>query len=204
MAAWAAQDDATGWSWQALVAGVLAGLAALKAANDGLRPFWSSVSGYVKDAAGVASSGSLGAVKDRLHKLVRSATKATIASFEPRRLVVIVDDLDRCPASAALSLSTTCAQLLSVEGLVVVLLGDLGALEAEAARQFGDRPGGEADAAAGRRFVEKIFQYRVDLPAARQSQLRRLGEGELSAKGRRRSTLARPPHSEAVERLPGP
>jgi hypothetical protein len=174
LAAWVAAGESTGTKAATALAAVLAGLAAWKAIDDGLLSVWSSLSGYVKDASGVAATGSLGGVKDRLRKLVRSATKPTLWFPKPRRLVVIVDDLDRCPADVALALSTTCAQLLSVEGLVVVLLGDLGALERQAAREFAAASESRADPEIGRRYVEKILQYRVDLPVPRPDQIDRL------------------------------
>ena len=158
-----AKKDASVPSTWGLVALLLAGAPLLKLLLDALLPFWSAVSFYVSDPAAAAATGALDQVKAVLEKVVHWATAP--ADLPTRRLLVIVDDLDRCSADVALDLCTTAAQLLSIQNVVVLLLGDLGLIETEAGRRYGaHRASTDKQMLIGRQYIEKIVQYQVDLP----------------------------------------
>lgn len=120
-----------------IIATVIAGVVVLKVVVDGLNPFWAALSGYVKDAEKAASTGALGEVKKVLARITKRATKRTWWGFEERWLVVVVDDVDRCPPGIALDICTAGSQLLSLPNVVVVLLADMQVIGAEAAVRYG-------------------------------------------------------------------
>lgn len=75
-----------------------------------------------------------------------------------RRLVFIVDELDRCRPTFALNLLERVKHLFDVEQICFVLVTDLGSLEQMVKRAYGI-----ADA---HQYLKKFYHVRIDLPAA--------------------------------------
>ena len=119
---------------------------------------------FIDDPQSQAATGSMADVAEQFAKLVRSATRGR------RRLVIFVDDLDRCPPERALQICETASLLLSVPDAVTVLIGDLVALRSFARHRFSaaDAAGPAADHASdddyGRNYFDKIVQLAFSLP----------------------------------------
>jgi hypothetical protein len=142
------------------------GAVLLKVLYDGLSGFWKAISSFAHSPDDLAAVGGLQPVKRRLGRILPRV-------FGPAgRLVVIVDDLDRCPPAVALDLCTASCQLLSLPNTVVILLGDLQVLVDEASKRFpGSSPG---DLGQGQDFLQEIVQFEVSLPRPSESMLRDL------------------------------
>jgi len=127
-----------------------------------------SAASFVRDPGAQAATGSMGEVGHQFAKLVRAATRGR------RRLVIFIDDLDRCSPDRALQVCETASLLLAVPGVVTVLLGDLTALRTYAAEHLasGDTAAGRAGVLGNRSaldryarsFLDKIVQLDFALP----------------------------------------
>jgi hypothetical protein len=125
------------------------------------------------------ASGSLDEVRSDLGRLIHQATQRGQYRRPPRehrRLVVFIDDLERCQPSRSIEVCETVSHLLSHEDVVVVLIGDMQTLATAAETKYKDlapryRTGllpATADALAGsfgEMYLEKIIQFRFDVPA---------------------------------------
>ena len=146
--------------------GVLAFVPIAAAAFTGILGVAQSAAKFIQDPGDQASTGAMGDVGHQFARLVESATRGH------RRLVIFVDDLDRCPPDRALALCDTASLLLAVPGVVTVLIGDLAGLRAFAAHQFAAADDASAatplDADAGeefgRHYLDKIVQLDFFLP----------------------------------------
>lgn len=134
-----------------------------------------SAARFIDDPRSEASRGSMSEVKHQLGTLIRDATRNG-------RLVIIVDDLDRCESGRALEVCRVASQLLAQEGVVTILLADMSPIAASAAARFsvgGDD--GNADQAieraddVGRRYLEKIAQLELMLPPPAPADMREVG-----------------------------
>jgi hypothetical protein len=123
-----------------------------------------SAAKFVRDPGAQAATGAMGDVGSQFAKLVRAATPGD------RRLVIFIDDLDRCTPDRALQVCETASLLLAVPGVITVLLGDLSALRSYAVEHLGggDEPGTGGSHSAldsyARSFLDKIVQLDFALP----------------------------------------
>ena len=90
-----------------------------------------SLANFVDAPRSAAAQGSLREVKDQLGRLIRQAQRRWRAHGQ-RRVVIFVDDLERCPAGKALDMCEVVSQLLGHDDVVTVLVADLDLLEAAA------------------------------------------------------------------------
>lgn len=127
-----------------------------------------AASSFIDDPSSEASKGAMNDVREQLGKIVRQAT-------HHRRLIVFVDDLERCRPPRAVDICEAATQLLGHPQVVTVLVGDMNAIAAAAAIKYADlegkyMPDGEpaADETSpltyGRAYLEKIVQIQFDLP----------------------------------------
>lgn len=107
-------------------------------------------------------------VRDELGVLIRQAIRG-------RRLVVFVDDLERCSPARAIEACEVANQLLSHDGVVTVFIADMHLIASSAEEQYG---AGGAITNAGRRYLEKIVQFQLTLPPPRADDMERLLVGE--------------------------
>ena len=116
---------------------------------------------FVEQPASAAALGTMSAVRAQLGELIAQARRGG-------RLVIFVDDLERCPPERALEVCEVTSQLLAQEGVVTVLVADMAAIARSAGSRyadFDDEPGEDHDAAeAGRRYLEKLVQIQITLP----------------------------------------
>lgn len=115
---------------------------------------------FIDDPKAQAAAGSMADVAAQFAKLVRSATRGR------RRLVIFVDDLDRCSPERAVQICETASLLLAVPDAVTVLIGDLDALRSFARHRFSaaDTNGQAGDDDYGRNYFDKIVQLDFSLP----------------------------------------
>ena len=185
--------------------GALAGIPIVGALLTGMLGVAQSAAAFVHDPSAQAATGSMSDVAAQFAKLVRTATGGH------RRLVIFVDDLDRCEPERALQMCDLASLLLAVPGVVTVLLGDLVSLRSYAARHFatsdgaGGSPGDESGHLAthdayARSYLDKIVQLDFSLPPSGSSALAtvlngtsaRAPSGEAAGDRPRAEALARP------------
>jgi hypothetical protein len=148
-------------------AGVLAGVPIAASLWTSALGVAQAAATFIDDPKAQAATGSMADVAAQFAELVRSATRGR------RRLVIFVDDLDRCPPERAVQICETASLLLAVPDAVTVLIGDLAALRSFARHRFSaaDTAGraagnGAAQAAEdyGRNYFDKIVQLDFSLP----------------------------------------
>jgi hypothetical protein len=106
--------------------------------------------------------------KKRFTELVTKATKGT-----PDRLVVFVDELDRCHPKDMIAVLTGMRTFFDVPGCVFVVAADREVIEHALAEQLPtmpSRPDEPYYSTAGA-FLDKVFQHQIALPPVRQQRL---------------------------------
>lgn len=93
--------------------------------------------------------------------------KSLVADSKAKRLVIFVDELDRCSASEVVATLDTVRTFLGVEKCVFVIAADQQVLEealTRAARQ--ETPTNDANPyySTGSAYLDKVFQYQLSLP----------------------------------------
>jgi hypothetical protein len=141
--------------------GLLVARSVFRVADDAAR--------FVANPGAESSSGSMAQVKEQLGRLIDQGRRGG-------RLVIYVDDLERCAPARALEVCEVASQLLSHEGVVTLLIADMQAVAAAADEHYPDQ--GNEMGGAGRRFLEKIVQIQVVLPPPHREHIRRLLRGD--------------------------
>jgi len=122
---------------------------------------------FIKDPAGEAARGSVNYVRSQLRELVHQATGS---GQSRRRLVIFVDDLERCTPPRAIEVCEKAYQLFGHRDVAVVLIADISSLAASAKLKHGN-----VDTATyGQRYLQKILQIQFDLPRVRPDVMRSL------------------------------
>jgi hypothetical protein len=111
---------------------------------------------FVDEPGSEAARGSMAQVKAQLGELIEQATRGG-------RMVIFVDDLERCRPERAVQVFEVASQLLAHRGVVAVLLADMSSLSVAAATAYSaeDRDDGVG---VGRRYLEKLVQLELSLP----------------------------------------
>jgi hypothetical protein len=149
----------------------------------------------VRTPGAAFASGSLDEVRGDLGRLIHQATQRGRNRRPPRehrRLFVYIDDLERCQPERSIEVCETVSGLLSHEDVVVVLIGDMQTLATAAEVKYKDlapryRTGtlaGSPDAplgSFGELYLEKIIQFRFDLPTHNATALKALVSRLLAA-----------------------
>jgi hypothetical protein len=127
-----------------------------------------SAARFIDQPTTAAALGSMSAVREELGDLIAQATRGG-------RLVIFIDDLERCSPERALEVCEVTSQLLAQEGVITVLIADMARIARSAgARYSGEHDEARNDAEAGRQFLEKLVQIQITLPPARPADLDRL------------------------------
>jgi hypothetical protein len=163
---------------------------------------------FVDDPRSEAASGSMQQVREQLGKLIRQATRnpgrfgtwlertwPAAARLVPRyrmqrrRLVLVVDDLERCRPPRAVEVCEVASQLLGHPDVATILVADMATVTASAEIKYAaletmPGPSGRGSPAQtlptgsyGRRYLQKIVQLQFDLPQAGSEELRGLLTG---------------------------
>ncbi len=98
---------------------------------------------------------------------------------KPRRLVVFIDELDRCAPDEVAKTLETLRTFLGVRGCVFVVTADRHVLEralTEKVRQATPDAPANPYYSAGSAYLDKIFQYQLPLPPLRSSRISHFAE----------------------------
>lgn len=131
--------------------------------------FTESAAHFVSEPASEAARGSMALVRDQLGRLIHQATRTD------GRLVIFVDDLERCRPPKALEVCEVTSQLLSHGSVVVVLIADMQAIATSARIKYEElntTPGGADE--CGRRYLQKMVQIQLDLPLPQPGEMEKL------------------------------
>jgi hypothetical protein len=140
---------------------------------------------YLETPQAMAARGSIAEVRDHLGDLVRHALRQGPHGTSSRRLVIFIDDLERCPADKALGLCEVVTQLLDHPGVIVVLISDLAPLASAAAARYQNANTEEFAAVLGQRYLDKLINMRFNLPPLSTTSVQRLFDSESARGGER-------------------
>jgi KAP family P-loop domain len=104
---------------------------------------------------------------EEFERLFRELVADVLKETRRTRLVVFIDELDRCSPDQVVSVLETLRTFLEVDGSVFVVAADQQALEraaTEAARQSTPANPGNPYYSAGSAYLDKIFQYQFPMP----------------------------------------
>lgn len=136
----------------------------------------SDVATLVRSPEMTFSTGSLSEVSDDLGRLIHQATQRGKGQAH-RRLVVFVDDIERCEPPRSIEVCEAVNHLLSHEDVVVILLGDLQTIATAAETKYHDllpRMVGSRkknSQSYGELYLEKVIQFRFDVPRLDRTQI---------------------------------
>lgn len=122
---------------------------------------------FIDEPASAAATGSLAQVRGELQGLVHQVQRTRRRRpGARRRIVIFVDDLERCPPEKALDMCEVANQLLDQEHVVTVFIADLELLESAAFTRFSAirRVDNSLHVEDGRDFLHKMIQLRFNLP----------------------------------------
>jgi hypothetical protein len=131
----------------------------------------------------VAAKGSIAEVRAHLRGLVRQALRQRTEDKANRRLVIFIDDLERCPADKALGVCEVVTQLLDHQGVIVVLVSDLAPLAAAAGARYDTEASAVPAAVLGQRYLDKLINMRFNLPPLSTVSVQRLFDKQPPAGG---------------------
>jgi hypothetical protein len=134
---------------------------------------------FVDDPRSEAAKGAMQDVSIQLGQLVQQATRVPrqwlVLPRPARRLVIFVDDLERCRPPRAVEVCEVASQLLGHPNVVTVLIADMATIATSAEIKYAElehvranASGGSADrlppGAYGRLYLQKIVQIQFNLP----------------------------------------
>jgi hypothetical protein len=127
---------------------------------------------FISNPAAPANTGTLQRLRDELKSLIDEV-------LPPKaKLIVFIDDLERCRPPRGIELLEFCNQIFTEARVVLVLMTDMAALEANATLKYKDlnefyRPSDASlsdrgtDSMFGRLFLQKMVQLQFNLPEQR-------------------------------------
>jgi KAP family P-loop domain len=128
---------------------------------------------FLDDPGSEAARGTMREVSEELGRLIAQATCGR------RKLVVFVDDLERCRPPRAVQVCEAASNLLGHPDVVTVLIADMRVIASSAELQYrqlewpDDAPD-RSPGAYGRRYLQKIVQIQFDLPPMTEERVRRV------------------------------
>lgn len=128
---------------------------------------------FLDDPRSAAARGTMTEVKYQFGRLIEHATHRG-------RLVIVVDDLERCAADRALEVCQVASQLLAQPGVVTILLADLEPIARSAGARYAVSMSAEEAVdpeEIGRRYLAKIVQLEIALPPPAPDDMRRVIRG---------------------------
>ena len=172
-----------------------------------------SAARFVDDPKSEAADGSMQQVHDQLGTLIRHAVRNPgrlgnwvkrtwpgAAKFVPRlrgrrRLVLIVDDLERCRPPRGVEVCEVASQLLGHPDVVTILVADMSTVAASAEIKYAQLEASSAlvGGAYGRAYLQKMVQLQFDLPPASLLSVRRMLTSDIDALDHRDGHGSYPP-----------
>jgi hypothetical protein len=126
-----------------------------------------SVGTFIDAPRSAAAQGTLAEVRDQLGRIMRQAQRRWRGRAQ-RRVVIFVDDLERCAADKALDMCEVVSQLLAHQDVVTVIVADLDLLEFAAEARYrqasGNAEGANDYSEVGQEYLYKLIQLRFNLP----------------------------------------
>ena len=125
---------------------------------------------FLDDPQSAAARGTMTEVKHQFGRLIQHAT-------HKGRLVIIVDDLERCGSDRALDVCQVASQLLAQPGVVTILLADMEPIARSAGARYAESMPSDVPVdpeEIGRRYLAKIVQLEVALPPPVPDDMRRV------------------------------
>jgi Cdc6-like AAA superfamily ATPase len=111
--------------------------------------------------------------------------KQLVKRAETKRLVVFIDELDRCSPKQVVSVLETLKTFVSVDGCVFIVGADQQVLE-RALRERARQPTPEDVAnpyySSGSAYLDKVFQYQLSIPPMRSPALSRYALGLITGR----------------------
>jgi len=147
---------------------------------------------FVDNPQSEAAKGSMQSVHDQLAGLIRQAAGRRQWRFwrkgiSASRLVIFVDDLERCRPPRAVDVCEIANQLLSVAGVVTVMIGDMQVIATSAAMKYlpnglddspakkeGSPIGTMSPFAYGHAYLEKMIQIQFSVPVSGPAAMRQM------------------------------
>lgn len=152
-----------------------------------------AVARFVDSPQTEAAKGSMQSVHEQLANLIRQATSGRAKLFHRNpfpasRLVIFVDDLERCRPPRAVDVCEVANQLLSVEGVIIVIVADMQTIATSATMKYlpkeSDNHRSEMSSSSsikmmspfayGHAYLEKIIQIQFSVPASHPAALRQM------------------------------
>ena len=137
-----------------------------------LAPSIQGVARWIDDPRSEAALGSMADANRQLGCLIERALRGK------RRLMIFVDNLERCRPPRALEVCEVVSQLIGHEGVVTVLIGDMDTIAMSAEIKYAaleTTPGtGRAADGYGRAYLEKLIQIQLRLPPPLPQKLRNM------------------------------
>ena len=125
---------------------------------------------FLDDPRSAAARGTMTEVKHQFGRLIQHAT-------HKGRLVIIVDDLERCGSDRALDVCQVASQLLAQPGVVTILLADMEPIARSAGARYAESMPSDIPVdpeEIGRRYLAKIVQLEIALPPPVPDDMRRV------------------------------
>lgn len=131
-----------------------------------------SIAQFARAPESTAAQGLMNDVHEQLGRLIGQATGRR------RRLIVVVDDLERCRPPRALEVCEVVSQLLNHSRVIVILIADISMIESSASIKYrdleGDTPERGDESGYGRRYLQKIVNFELVVPRPSTGQMRHL------------------------------
>jgi tetratricopeptide (TPR) repeat protein len=133
---------------------------------------------WIDDPKSEAARGSVTEASEQLGRFIDQALRGK------RRLMIFVDNLERCRPPRAVEVCEVVTEFIGHEGVVTVLIGDMDTIALSAEIKYAAlesvirgpsgqaRPGSRLDGDYGRAFLEKLIQMQLRLPPPLPGQLR--------------------------------
>ena len=141
---------------------IMGGLKSLIGGDDGIdqadiKGLLDSAGGYLKPAVAESIPSHMHAFREEFVKL--------LADAKVKRLVVVVDDLDRCLPETAIATLEAIRLFLFVPGAAFVIAADEAMIEYAVSKHFPDLPLSNGPASYARSYLEKLIQVPFRLPS---------------------------------------
>jgi KAP family P-loop domain len=150
-------------------------LAVVIAAVRQLSPGVQAVANWVDSPGSQAALGTMRNVNEELGRLIRQALRGR------RRLMIFVDNLERCKPPRAVEVCEVVSQLIGHKDVVTVLIGDMDTIALSAEIKYKAFEKAAPDDARkdppgtfGRAYLEKLIQFQVKLPQPTPESLREM------------------------------
>jgi predicted KAP-like P-loop ATPase len=138
-----------------------------------------AVARFIDDPKSEAAKGAMQQVRTQLARLIRQATRGR------RRLVIFVDDLERCRPPRSIEVCEVASQLLGHKDVATVLIADMSTVATSAQIKYSalEVPSITDDSthspssdrrSYGRSYLQKIVQLQFDLPAPQPRDVERM------------------------------